>query len=73
LNKAADQQRRNPEAAAALLIAIFPLAKAPVGFAAVLVVALLIARRASLAPTGHPIPFVRAQAGTPERNAPLSR
>lgn len=59
-------------AAAALLIAIFPLAKAPVGFAAVLVVALLIARRASLAPTGHALPFVRVQAGTPGRNAPLS-
>jgi arabinofuranan 3-O-arabinosyltransferase len=37
-------------AAAGLLILIFPLVKAPVGFAAVLVVALLIARRASLAP-----------------------
>lgn len=43
-------------AAACLLIVIFPLVKAPVGLAAVLVVALLIARRA----LHHPVTTVRA-------------
>jgi hypothetical protein len=40
-------------AAAALLILIFPLAKAPVGLAAILVVAVLIAHRARLASTAR--------------------
>jgi hypothetical protein len=40
-------------AAAALLILIFPLAKAPVGLAAILVVAVLIAHRALLASTAR--------------------
>jgi len=59
-------------ALACLLILIFPLVKAPVGFAAVLVVA-LIARRAIFSPTDHASPFVPAQAGTQGPHTPPSR
>jgi hypothetical protein len=45
---------------AALLILIFPLVKAPVGLAAVLVVAVLIARRALCAPAGSDLRVARA-------------